>query len=194
MSIATNIPQIQALKRAVERKSGLALATHSEFAKLATEIEQATGSHTSESTYERLWSYSTRSCDRISVHILDILCRYLGYEGWCDFLAKCPEVTPIESENIAPAEAVDASALEVGTQVKLAWLPDREMTVRCLGNCRFEVIEAVNTAIKAGDTFSAIIFQKGRELFLDKYLDGSGEEHRYAVGQKNGLTRTEIIC
>ena len=193
MSVPANIPQVAALKKAVEDKIEKPLSTHSEFTALVEDIQIITGYHTSESTYERLWAYSTRKCKAISIHILDVLCKYVGFNNWADFLQYCSSVSPVESEDIIPEGAVDASAITQGTEIRLAWLPDRQMIVRCIGKCRFEVVESVNTGISVGDTFSAIIFQKGRELFLDKYLDATGIEHRYAVGQKNGLSSVQII-
>lgn len=48
--------------------------------------------------------------------------------------------------------------------------------------------------MQAGDTFSCLQFQKGRELHLDDFSKADpGERFRYVVGLDSGLTTLEIM-
>jgi hypothetical protein len=95
-------------------------------------------------------------------------------------------------------KAISAQSLKEGTRLLLGWQPDRICEIKYLGNNRFEVIRTENSSINPGDSFSCLLFEKGRELYLDLFqrAEENGEpnpEARYVVGQRNGLTTLEII-
>lgn len=193
MSVKINTPQISALKLAVEQKSGLLLQTHNEFLQLISQIESAINDHMSETTLERLWGYSTRECTSISVRTLNVLSKFIGHVNWASFCASLALQSPVESE-IFSGDTIDADALAIGTKLRIGWLPDRICIIEYLGGHRFIAVETHNSSIQPGDTFSCIQFQKGRELYLDKFFHvATGEESRYVVGQKAGLTTVEVI-
>ena len=192
MSIKVNIPQVNALRKKVEERVGYEAATHATFITLSYDIEEITHQHISESTLERLWGYSTRKSDSVSVHTLNVLSIAVGTRNWADFCKKMADNSPVESE-IFTGNILDADSLKIGGRVRIGWQPDRLCICKYLGGHRFIVEEALNTKIRPGDTFSCIQFQLGRELYLDKFVSGDGTESRYVVGQKNGLTTLEII-
>lgn len=197
MSINKNIPQIEALKKRVEQVAGRRLTTHVHFLELVENIESTLREHISETTLERLWGYSTRHYDKVSLRTLDVLCRYVGDGSWESFIEKLRVESRRES-GLFTEEAINCRDLAPGACVRIGWMPDRMCKVRYVGNYTFEVIDSVNSSIEVGDVFTTFIFQKGRPLYLDNYHKISDDKQvlqgaRYAVGQDNGLTTLEII-
>lgn len=199
MSIKTNIPQISALCTEVENKMGRDLHTHADFLMLVDAIEEELREHVSETTLERLWGYSTRKSDAVSLRTLNVIAKFLNYAGWIDYCDSLKLESNIESEMFA-ADVIMSDALEVGERLKIGWQPDRVCEVRYLGDNRFIAEATVNSSIKPGDTFSCLMFQLGRELYMDDFLKNGQEPSnvsqkkvRYVVGQKNGLTTLEHI-
>jgi len=60
MDIKTNLPQVMALKSAVEKVAGFKLKGTKDFTSMVDFIEMETRAHISETTLQRLWGYSTR--------------------------------------------------------------------------------------------------------------------------------------
>lgn len=192
MNIKSDIPQIELLRQRVEKSIDFPLSTHGDFLRLSAGIEYTLREHMSESTLERLWGYSTRHYETVSMRTLNVLCRFIGFHGWDDFCESSGR-SPKESELFA-GETINTSDLETGTRIRLSWPPDRTCIVRYLGNNRFVAEATENSTMKTGDTFSCLQFQKGRELHLDSFCKaGSEEKYRYVVGIDTGLTCLEII-
>ncbi|MBQ8812423.1 MAG: hypothetical protein IJZ70_08955 [Bacteroidales bacterium] len=148
--------------------------------------------HMSVSTLERLWGYSTRHYETVSMRTLNVLCRFIGFHGW-DHFCESADSHSKESE-LFEGETISTSDLESGTRIRLSWPPGRTCIVRYLGNNRFIAEATENSTMKPGDTFSCLQFQKGRELHLDSFCKaGSEERYRYVVGIDTGLTCLEII-
>lgn len=186
MSIRVNTPEIAALKARVQDVFGDSLQTHNAFIALADSVERALHEHMSESTLERLWGYSTRGTDAVSVHTLDVLARYCGRPNWKAFAESLSE-----SEEF-PREGISANSLQSGDRLRLGWLPDRLVTVRLGEDGRFTVETSLNSSLRPGDSFVCLWFQLGRPLYLDHFRrNGSTEEARYVAGERSGLTILE---
>lgn len=192
MNIKSDIPQIELLRQRVEKSIDFPLSTHGDFLRLSAGIEFTLREHMSESTLERLWGYSTRHYETVSIRTLNVLCRFIGFHGWDDFCGSTDR-SPKESE-LFSGETINTSDLETGTRIRLSWLPDRTCIIRYLGNNRFIAETTENSTMKTGDTFSCLQFQNGRELHLDNFCKaGSDEKYRYVVGIDTGITCLEII-
>ena len=193
MSVSVNKPQVEALRKRVEEKYGQPLATHNAFIALMDDIDHTLREHLSESTLERLWGYSTRGADAVSLRTLNVLARYVGYTSWPHFCDDLHFTGQIESEEFA-GDAVSTSSLSIGDQIVLAWLPDRILTIEYLGGNRFEVLESINSSLRPGDSFECLQFQYGRPLYLDHFRrSGSSREARYVVGEEHGLTSINVL-
>ena len=197
MNYKTDIPQISALKAAVEAAAGFKMSTHSDFLTLVSLIEKKMKEHISEVTLERLWNYSTRKSDTTTERSLNVLAQFADYKSWKDFCEALRKDGKIESAFFI-TESVLSSNLTPGDILRLAWQPDRIITVKYLGNNRFEAIDTENSSIRPGDTFSCLMFQKGRPLYMDMFQRygepaASAANARYAVGQDNGLSAVEIL-
>ena len=201
MGIDSNIPQIATLRKAIEGSISFPLSVHGDFLKLSLLIGQKIGEHISESTLERVWGYSTRHYDTVSVRTLNVLCRFIGKGSWKEFCDDLKGILSGDSELFA-STAVLSSDLSVGSRLKLGWLPDRICIIRYLGDNRFVAEETLNATIQPGDTFSCMQFQKGLSVCMDNFIracdqstacESSHESLRYIVGQRSGLTLLEVL-
>lgn len=192
MNINTDIPQISLLKQAIEKTLDFPLSTHGDFLRLSAGIEFSLREHMSESTLERLWGYSTRRYDTVSVRTLNVLARFAGYHSWDDF-CEIADKSEAESELFLD-NAICSADLSINTKIRIGWPPNRVCIIRYLGNNNFIAEETSNSTMEPGDTFSCMQIQKGRPLNLDNFRKaGSEQKLRYVVGINTGLTLLEII-
>lgn len=197
MNFKTDLPQIVALRQQVEAKAEITLKTHGDFLRLVKIIEETMKEHISESTLERVWGYSTRGYDSISLRTLSLLSRFIGDEGFQAFCLRLKDEAQIESEMFV-ADAIVTNTLEMGDRLQIGWLPDRLILVRYLGNNRFVVEDSENSSIQSGDKFSCLQMQKGREMYMDLFQRATEKgppnpNARYVVGQQNGLTTLKVV-
>ena len=193
MSVAVNIPEVELLRQKVETSYGKPLETHNSFIALVDAIETTIKEHLSESTLERMWGYSTREADAISLRTLDVLSCYVGSTSWKGFCNDVKKASQIESEEFK-GDSLVSSRLQAGDRLKLGWLPNRLITIQYLGRQRFVVLESLNSSLKPGDSFDCIQIQTGRPLYLDRFRRaGSDTETRYVAGERNGLTLVQTL-
>ena len=195
MSIRRDIPQILALRERVEERFGKRLAVHADFLALVAVIEMEQRQHISESTLERVWGYSTRGYDTVSLHTLDILSHYAAECCWEDFCRLLSEESGCESE-LFNAEKISSADLSVGDRLLIGWLPDRLCEVRYLGDNRFVAEHCENAKMQAGDTFSCLQFSLGKELILSDFRQANTPDatsRTYTVGSRNGVTTLRIL-
>ena len=195
MSILANIPQIAALRGEIESAEGSALHTHLHFVTLTEKIEERLREHISPTTLERVWGYSTRHYDTVSRRTLDVLARYVGADGWDDYVGRLRITAGRESEEFTDG-VINVSSLAVGARLLIGWQPDRLCEIRYLGNFRFVVERVENSALRVGDSFSCMQLQLGQELYMDCFQRAGeplNENARYAVGQNHGLTTLRMI-
>ena len=195
MSIRRDIPQILALRERVEERFGKRLAVHADFLALVAVIEMEQRQHISESTLERVWGYSTRGYDTVSLHTLDILSHYAAECCWEDFCRLLSVESGCESE-LFNAENISSADLSVGDRLMIGWLPDRLCEVRYLGDNRFVAEHCENAKMQAGDTFSCLQFSLGKELMLSDFRQANTPDatsRTYTVGSRNGVTTLRVL-
>lgn len=196
MSIRSDIPQIVVLRERVERRFGKRLSVHADFLALVAEVEMVLRQHISESTLERVWGYSTRGYNTVSLRTLDVLSHYAEGCDWQEFCERLASESECESE-LFDAEHISSSDLSVGDCLQIGWLPDRLCVVRYLGENRFVAEECKNSKMQKGDTFSCLQFSLGKELILGDftpYATTSTILHQnYSVGRQHGLTTLRLL-
>lgn len=101
-----NVMQHEELCREVERQLRRKLKTRGDFDYLAEQIEKRTGEMLSSNTLMRLWGYRSSVTARQST--LDILSRFVGYEGYTHFMAA----NEIEEEEAGSDTNEDVPAQE----------------------------------------------------------------------------------
>ena len=169
------------------------LETHNGFIALVSDIEAKVREHVSESTLERMWGYSTREADAVSLRTLNVLSRYVGASSWKGFCADLKNSSQVESEEFS-GDSIVSAALVAGQRLQLGWRPDRLITVEYLGMNRFVVIESINSSLQPGDSFECIQIQAGRPLYLDRFRRAHADgEARYVAGERSGLTLVKFL-
>jgi hypothetical protein len=192
MAIDTSIPQVAALKLAVEKRFGHPIETRSDFTLLAADIERTTRDHIAENTLRRLWGRIS-SYDTVFTRTLDILSKYIGHEQWksyCDYLSK--EKNP-ESEIVVEAVSIRVEDLKPGDKIRIGWLPDRICIVQYMGGRTFKAIDAKNATLQIGDTFECSLMLKNFPLFVENLIHGGEYCNRYTMGMINGITTLEKL-
>ncbi len=194
MSVNRNIPQIIALRERVEACFGKPLTVHSDFLNLVAVIETTQRQHISESTLERVWGYSTRGYDTVSLRTLDVLAQYVGICSWDEFCRTLQNESQKESE-LFNVTSITTSDLQVGTLMRIGWQPNRICVIRYLGDNRFVAEKCENSTMKEGDTFLCLQFILGKELQLHSFCRKgiTSSTQIYIVGQKHGLTVLQLI-
>lgn len=191
MAIKSNIPQISALRKRIEERFGKPLLVHADFLSLVAVIEMEQRQHISESTLERVWGYSTRGYDTVSLRTLDVLSQYGAGCSWIKF---CESLSASCESTLFNIERVTSSELTKGDCLCIGWLPDRVCQLRYLGANRFVAEKCENSKMQKGDTFSCLQFILGKEAVLSDFCQAdSTQAQTYVVGQKHGLTMLYII-
>lgn len=193
MSIQSNLPQIVALRQKVEARFGKSLSVHADFIALADQIEKKLHEHISESTLERVWGYSTRGYDSVSLRTLDVLSLYATEVYWVEFCERLRSEAGVESE-LFNAEVINVADLSVGQELLIGWLPNRVCRIRYEGENSFTALECEHSKMQPGDTFSVPQFILGKELMMTNFrTQSSSDSLNYVVGQKNGLTVLRVL-
>lgn len=191
MATRFDSPQVTYLKKEVEKKYGRPVRTPSDFVLVADRVETRTREHISESTIKRLWKprlgYKT-----ISDHSLNVLAAYVGFPSFKSFCDSLESEGVVESSPTMPDTSIYSSELAPGDRVEIAWLPDRECLLEYKGENLYEVLEARNSTIQAGDSFLCLSFAQGRPLYVDHLQRGGELYESFGMGTEHGLTRVAL--
>lgn len=181
---------IECLKKDVEEKVGRIIDTYSDFNYLYLELRKVISDSPSVSTLKRLWSYVPDSSTR-SRRTLGSLARYLGFSDWNQYVESLMRSKRVESGFI-DAKTLLSSALQPGDIIELEWNPGRHIEIEALGNNKFSVISSVNSKLKKGMVFTALMFSKGLPFMCTDVADGETVVASYVAGSKNGLTSVRL--
>ena len=189
MTIKSDIPQICALRERIEKKIGKTLNTHSDFIELTSLIELELRQHISESTLERIWNYSTRGYDNVSLRTLNVLSNFAIGDNWNSFCDLLKKENKIESE-VFNLEVISTEDLKVGDKIRIGWMPNRLCIISYLGDNRFIAEQCENSTMKKGDTFVCHQFILGKELVMSDFRQ---ESKIYIVGKEHGITTLNLL-
>ena len=189
-STASQIPELQALIAAVERRFREEVRTTAAFERLAAALEYELGEGLGASTLKRIWGYvPSVTAPRLST--LDILARYAGYADFKAFRAKLSEEEG--SAYITRRTCLTSADLAAGDRVVLGWAPNRRVTLLYRGEGRFEVTDSVHSKLQPGDVFESSCFFLGWPLFVPGILRDGEMTPPYIAGKAHGLTQLEKI-
>lgn len=175
------------LRQAVESKVKFRVSTPRDFELLSEIIGESGAGMVSASTLKRIWGYVKDTPGR-HTSTLDVLARFVGFSGGsAEFMCHCDKNSESES-GFHISRVLMADTLSPGMRVRLTWAPDREMILRCIGRCTFEVEKAINTKLRPGSRVSCSQFVEGKPLNLDVAV-GRGCRHLiYEAGRLHGIT------
>ena len=182
------IPELSSLLREVEKRYGRKVLTSNDFESLSVNIEHETGELISSSTLKRLWGYvSLRTTPHLST--LDILSRYVGYEGFTAFRTAMLGVS--DTSAWIDTAFLATSSLAPGDVLRIGWAPDRLVRIRHDEGDWFTVLESFNSKLKAGDRFESACFFRGLPLMLSGILRDGVMTIAYIAGRQDGLNLLE---
>lgn len=179
--------QYKALRVAVEKTAGRKMCTPRDFAFLAKSIHDATNETISTTTLKRFWGYLDKSKEYTPFKFtLDALSVYVGYKDWPTFSDQLNANVKIES---APVKnnVVYSTSLKPGDRMNIIWNPDRNITVRNLGEDLFVVEESINSKLQEGDRFCCGVFIENEALYLSRLTRGEVVLGAYICGKENGI-------
>lgn len=195
MGVNSSSPSLAALRKDVEKKFGKMPEVHNDFMELAHSINETTKEYVSSSTLERVWKYSTRGYDTVSLHTLNLLSKFSGFQSWNDYREKLGERGLIDSD-MFEGDSLNSDELSPGDIVELGWLPNRLCRIKYLGDNHFEALECENPTMRQGDTFICVKFMLGQPAIMDNFQrkgDAGTKLMRYVAGSKNGLQHLKLI-
>lgn len=180
---------MQQLKDIVIRQLGRTLESPADFEYLSEQIQKKTGEYLSPTTLKRVFGHIPYD-GQLRPTTLSILARYVGYNGWQDYLDK----QHVESGFVA-AQRISSKELSKGQKISLAWNPDRECLIEYLGEERFVVLHAKNCKLQIGDQFTTIQFILGQPLTATNVVSVREplQQDTYIAGAKTGLTKIELL-
>ena len=88
------------------------------------------------------------------------------------------------------APCYESSNMMVGDELVAQWEPDRRCVFRCVRKGMFEVVEAENSKLSVGDTFSCDVFIDGEELHVINLTHKGVVGLTYVAGKVNGVKYT----
>lgn len=179
------IPELQSLLEAVEKRFGAPIRTTNDFERLSAAMEYALPESLGATTLKRLWGYIPRqTTPRLAT--LDLLARYAGSKNFKDF---CKNLHAEDSSDMVPEhDYLTADELTPGDTVTIGWAPNRLVNLLFKGEDRFEVLEVANARLQPGDILAISCFFKGWPLFVPGILRDGAMTSPYIAGKAHGLT------
>ena len=174
------------LKREVERVVGHELREANDFEQLSQFILKGTRERLSPTTLKRLWGYLKNEEVQTRQHTLDVLARFAGYRSYESFCAQAESEDDVQS-GICIEDRITTEGMRLGQRLIITWLPDRRIVVRHLGGSRFEILEAENSKLSAGDTFRCHLMIQHEPLYLDELVHHGAPPTAYVAGRREGV-------
>lgn len=174
----------------IKKKSGLDFSNAKDFEVLSESFPAS--DRLGVNTLKRLMGYA-KSPIAPRKATLDALAHYLGSPSWEALVG----LQPSDSDWIE--KAVSADEIKEGTSIEVQWLPDREITLLCIGENRFLVTESRHGRLLVGDEVTIQHFRLDYSLEVTHIVrngavmcDNKGLELIYIAGKKNGITHLSI--
>lgn len=181
-----NSAEIEELKSLVEQHYGKVLCTTTDFEEYSLYVSRHTGAHVSASTLKRIWGY-VNDKHKPRKYTLDILARCIGHDDFTAFVTWLKTSSRYNSSFFSANQLISGE-LAVGDMVEVGWSPNRQVSLRYLGDSRYKVIESKNSKMRAGDEFITGCFIKGQPLYLPFIQRDGNRTPPFVAGRNGGLT------
>ena len=185
------IPEMNFLMSLVEKKFRKSVKTSTDFYSLAQEIESETGSSVSASTLKRIWGYVNMTPTPRQT-TLDVLSKYIGKKDYKTFCEDLKHSEAFQSRFFT-ADFINVCDLSPEARLEIGWDPDRKVTLRYMGDSKFEVESACNSKLLPGDRFEAVNFIKGYPLYISRILRNGEYTPSYIAGRQGGIKHLKAI-
>lgn len=160
------------LKR-LKEKVGLDMTRSADFDVLSQAIKVGTNENLGVNTLKRLFGFKTdKVAPRLST--MDIIAQYLGCEDYESLIKTLGDDADISL--FAPIDCVEVQNLEPGTQVRLAYDPNRVFLLTYIGDFKFIVNEAEGSRnILKGDILTITQLAAGHR-FVAAHVNRNGQD------------------
>ena len=171
----------------LRRKSGNRLRLPSDCDFLALDIKSATGERLGSTTLKRLLGFVDDE-RKTYVSTLDIIANYLGFNSWHD-LEKVEDAGNSDFAYIS--QEIVSSLLDIGDTISLSYLPDRQLSLKYIGNSRFLVIGSIRGKLKVDDIITVGSIVPNYPLHVS-LVERNGENlGEFVAGKIGGVTNIE---
>ena len=173
----------------LKRRSENDLHLPSDCELLSLDIQGKTGVRIGATTLKRLLGFAQ---DERTPHAstLDAIARYLGYAHW-EELAKIEDQG--NSDFNSSDDEVRSADLQVGKVVEIAYLPDRVVTLRYLGNNRYKVERSQNSKLQADDEVEILNFVLHHPLLVVQVWRKGESLGQFTAGRVSGLSSIKVL-
>jgi hypothetical protein len=177
-----------ALRLSIERMVGKKIRSAQDVVWLSDEIERKQRQRVGVNTLKRMWGYYSDEQTATRTGTLDVLANFVGFKDWQTF---CKQDMG-ENSNFVVSRHLETKRLKEDLHIHISWQPDRDCTVRHLGDSQFVIEEIVNSKLSVGDTFECVLFIEGEPLYLNNLVHEGNPPVAYQIGSKSGV-RFEVI-
>ncbi|MCH5230248.1 MAG: hypothetical protein J1F43_00450 [Muribaculaceae bacterium] len=178
------------LKR-IKDKVGLDMSKSVDFDILAQAIKDKTNEGLGVNTLKRLFGYKTdKIVPRMST--MDIIAQYLGCPNYESLIKELGDDADISL--FTPVDSIDPQDLEKGSQIRLAYDPNRVFFLTYLGDFKFIVNEAEGSKnIQKGDILIISQLVVGHR-FVASHVERDGQDlGGYESAKYKGLKSVELV-
>ena len=177
--------------RRLKDKVGLDMAKSSDFDILSQSIIDSTSENLSVNTLKRLFGFKTdKVVPRVST--MDIIAQYLGYADYGSLIKDLGEDADISL--FTPIDCLEVQELERGTQIRVAYDPNRVFFLTYLGDCQFIVNDVEGSkSIRKGDLLTITQLAVGHRFVVAHVVRDGEDLGAYESAKFKGLKSVEII-
>ncbi len=129
------------------------------------------------------------SSSNTSAYTLNLIARYVGFADWDSFIND----TTIQSSAFSYNEVLSLADIPVEGNVRFGYSPGRNVSMKCIGPCRFMVTESINSKLNVNDIVTAYQISKGHTLDFSSVIRDDIELGTFSAGIHNGITFFEIF-
>jgi len=174
------------LRQEVEKVVGRQLKEARDFELLSNLLLSHIHERLSPTTVKRLWGYLHHEEVQTRSHTLNVLSRFVGFSDYENFCAHAEELNCVQSGILSKVK-ISTEKMKCGQLLVITWRPDRRIVVRHLGESHFEIVEAENTKLNVGDTFSCHLMIQHEPLYLDDVVHLGQPSKLYVAGLRDGV-------
>ena len=177
--------------RRIKEKAGISMNKSADFDILAQSIKDKTNENLGVNTLKRLFGYKTEKVvPRLST--MDIIAQYLDCSDFESLIKELGEDADISI--FTPVDCIEVLDLGKGTQVRIAYDPNRVFFLTYLGDFKFIVNEVEGSRnILKGDVLTITQLAVGHR-FLVAHVERDGYDlGGYESAKYNGLKSVEIV-
>lgn len=177
--------------RRLKEKVGLEMAKSSDFDALSQSITDSTSENLSVNTLKRLFGFKTdKVVPRVST--MDIIAEYLGYSDYESLIKELGEDADISL--FTPIDCLEVQELEKGTQIRVAYNPNRVFFLTYLGDYQFIVNDVEGSKnIRKGDLLTITQLAVGHRFVVSHVVRDGQDLGTYESAKFKGLKSIETM-